>query len=117
MSVTSSQGYNNKPEASFTPVTNQIVWLTYKVLTEKSGRRTDGVPGMIMASPGPHSWSHLLFLDSLPQTHVQLRHNYIQMNGKSADWNPGEGPTSLPLPPSMRKWQPSPKFDCDWLLQ
>lgn len=92
MSVTSSQGYNNKPEASFTLVTNQIVWLTYKVLTEKSGRRTgvgvtDGVPGMIMASPGPHSWSHLLFLDSLPQTHVQLRQNYIQMNGENADGN------------------------------
>lgn len=92
MSVTSSQGYNNKPEASFTPVTNQIVWLTYKVLTEKSGRRTgagvtDGVPGMIMASPSPHSWSHLLFLDSLPQTHVQLRQNYIQMNGENADGN------------------------------
>lgn len=34
------------------------------MLTEKSGRRTgvgvtDGVPGMKMAYPGPHSWSHL----------------------------------------------------------
>lgn len=93
MSVTSSQGYNNKPEASFTPVANQIIRLTYKVLTGSQagelevGGVTDVVPGMIMASPDPHSWSHLPFLNSLPQTHVQLRQNYIQMNGESADWN------------------------------
>lgn len=50
VSITSSQGYNNKPEASFTPVANQIIRLTYKVLTGSQAGELE-VGGSLMLYP------------------------------------------------------------------